>query len=592
MRFLAVFFFLICLPAAFAQMEDWRYYKDIDVKVNMETPVIVNLDAEILKESTIKDIRIVGQEELPYIITSYRSIYLTSMQILDASTPREPYLGDRFDTSLMFDGDISTYYEPQTESGFITLDLGEIKYPTLVYSRFAMGSIWEAYNISGSLDGNSWAVLAKQSNSLPERPVRYLRIDFKAGKPIKLAELKIRGRDSISLLFMARQGEDYDLFYGNPFVNKSVYDTISLYYTTDVITASLSSEIKNPDFISDADGDGIDNLLDNCPFTANQDQKDTDLDRMGDACDNSPNTPSKYLADEDKDGIGDAEDNCVELYNPLQFDSDVDGIGDECDDDDRDGVLNIYDNCRTFSNPGQQDINNNNIGDACEYDKDEDGIIDGIDNCPTEVNPEQYDVDKDGIGDQCDNCVTVKNQDQIDLNQDGRGDACDYLYLDIDGDGFMDYQDNCKNLSNDQTDSDADKVGDACDNCPRFQNRDQRDKDKDGIGDICDDDDKDGVMDYLDNCNLANPDQEDTNNNKVGDACEDWDRDGIRNAVDNCFNVSNYNQRDSDKDGIGDDCDTGDDRWLFSSSYLIYFLLLLLMVPILFYTYQFLRRSK
>lgn len=42
-----------------------------------------------------------------------------------------------------------------------------------------------------------------------------------------------------------------------------------------------------------------------------------------------------------------------------------------------------------------------------------------------------------------------------------------------------------------QRDRDGDKVGDDCDNCPRFANSIQNDLDGDGLGDDCDDD-KDG----------------------------------------------------------------------------------------------------
>src|SRR5205823_4492392 len=46
--------------------------------------------------------------------------------------------------------------------------------------------------------------------------------------------------------------------------------------------------IRTASFTIDADGDGIPNNLDNCPFTANPDQADRDGDGIGDACDKCP----------------------------------------------------------------------------------------------------------------------------------------------------------------------------------------------------------------------------------------------------------------------------------------------------------------
>jgi len=38
----------------------------------------------------------------------------------------------------------------------------------------------------------------------------------------------------------------------------------------------------------------------------------------------------------------------------------------------------------------------------------------------------------------------------------------------------------------DQRDSDRDRKGDICDNCPDHFNPDQKDRDRDGVGDTCD----------------------------------------------------------------------------------------------------------
>ncbi len=121
----------------------------------------------------------------------------------------------------------------------------------------------------------------------------------------------------------------------------------------------------------------------------------------------------------------------------------------------------------------------------------------------------------------------------------------------------------------DQTDTDADGVGDICedadadavpdfgDNCPAVPNADQADVDHDGLGDACDNSDADEFLDRDDNCPLVtNVDQADLDNDGVGDACDlDVDDDGVPNGEDNCPRLGNADQTDGDQDGVGDLCD-------------------------------------
>lgn len=92
---------------------------------------------------------------------------------------------------------------------------------------------------------------------------------------------------------------------------------------------------------------------------------------------------------------------------------------------------------------------------------------------------------------------------------------------DRDADGMPDEADNCPDTPNaEQVDSDDDGVGDACDECP--QDPDKLEPGVCGCGRADVDGDADGVPDCIDNCRtVANPDQADTDANGIGDACDD-----------------------------------------------------------------------
>jgi hypothetical protein len=98
-------------------------------------------------------------------------------------------------------------------------------------------------------------------------------------------------------------------------------------------------EADFPETVLDTDGDGVVDLLDNCPSDPNPDQANCDGDGQGDACDDDDDNdgipdvadepPSPH--DEDGDTIVDVCDSCPEVANVPQLDGDGDGIGDACE---------------------------------------------------------------------------------------------------------------------------------------------------------------------------------------------------------------------------------------------------------------------
>lgn len=203
--------------------------------------------------------------------------------------------------------------------------------------------------------------------------------------------------------------------------------------------------------ISDTDGDGIKDEMDDCP------------EQPGKAA-------TKGCPDSDNDGVADKEDLCPNDAGAKEFSG--------CPDSDGDGI------------PDRDDACPKTVGDASANgcpDADGDGVSDRLDDCPTTAGTVKGcpDSDEDGVVDKDDLCPDEKGP----LANKG----CPVE--DEDGDGVADGTDECPKQKGTKAtrgcpDRDGDGVADKYDNCP----------DKAGAFSGCPDSDGDGVDDYKDKC--------------------------------------------------------------------------------------------
>jgi hypothetical protein len=259
---------------------------------------------------------------------------------------------------------------------------------------------------------------------------------------------------------------------------------------------------------TDADGDGVQNPLDNCVYDANADQADYDSDDIGDVCD----------PDADGDEVLNVDDMCPMGMNNWVSNSTNDNDGDGCNDsyedldDDNDGISDETE-VDTGSNP-------------LDPDSDADGYQDGEDAFPTD-STEWNDSDGDSFGDNSDACPDVFGTSLHPVN------GC----LDSDSDGWADDSDAFPYDPEEWSDSDLDEVGDNSDAFPTDW-KEWNDSDNDLIGDNSD----------------ACPDVFGTSLQPIP-GCPDSDSDGWADSDDE-FPNDDSEWIDSDADGVGDNADS------------------------------------
>ena len=179
---------------------------------------------------------------------------------------------------------------------------------------------------------------------------------------------------------------------------------------------------------SDSDGDGVQDLYDNCPDTAAFEGMDLDQDGCTD--------------DLDRDGVNDDVDDCPDSPSSAAVGSD--GCTDAERDTDGDGVQDGDELPRCRNTPAEHIAEVDTFG--CwdgELDDDNDGVKNADDTCPDTLSSElsgvidgcgasQRDEDGDGISDANDLCSGTAGGSSV--QQDGCSDA--QLYLGRGGDGL------------------------------------------------------------------------------------------------------------------------------------------------------------
>ncbi len=273
------------------------------------------------------------------------------------------------------------------------------------------------------------------------------------------------------------------------------------------------------DATGDSDGDSVCDDLDAC--SGADDTLDTDADGVPDSCDGCLGDDA--TGDNDGDGVCDDFDACLGADDAL--DADADGVPDGCDqcvgddalgDRDSDGVCGIEDGwvCEPTSSENPDDLPwvctticgdgilagdetcddlNVDAGDGCndvctiedgwscseEPSMCEEGLVCGDGRLGAEEGCDDGNTDtNDGCSDVC----QVEDDWECELVEGAS--VCDFI--DEDGDGVTDADDNCVSVADaNQSDFDEDGVGDVCDNCPNDANPDQRDTNEDGVGDDC-----------------------------------------------------------------------------------------------------------
>ncbi len=184
----------------------------------------------------------------------------------------------------------------------------------------------------------------------------------------------------------------------------------------------------------DYDGDGVPDVLDQCP----QVPEDIDGDRDEDGCrDLDP------YGDEDGDGVRNIDDDCTDVAEDFDGHNDEDGCPETSEDSDGDGIIDAVDKCADEA----EDHDGFKDADGCpDPDNDLDGIIDIRDACMNRAEDLDDWMDHDGCPDDDNDADGVPDDEDNCPNHGGPADNNGCPSSDRDDDGVSDDNDRCPDV--------------------------------------------------------------------------------------------------------------------------------------------------
>lgn len=262
-----------------------------------------------------------------YVSGEKRQFEVTTDHVLDGAALVDNSLETWVEFPVASDGAENrvTLHVSIDDHSFVTTGFSLKLEPYVAQPRFVEVSV------PGKKDIPPRIILAKNlfdSNTVhfPKISSNQLDITFWYTQPLRISELSFFDHGTVqrsgALRFLAQPDKTYSIFFASdgPVVIERT-ESANLFDNRDVVRLSTVSPVNNPAFVlSDRDGDGISDRVDNCTAESNTDQQDENENGRGDVCD-----------DYDKDGVINIKDNCPPHPNRNQQDTDGDGIGDICD---------------------------------------------------------------------------------------------------------------------------------------------------------------------------------------------------------------------------------------------------------------------